>query len=709
MLKRVTVRNWRAFEAVEIALQPGLNVLVGPNGVGKTSLLEAVAFALAGELCTLDDARLMVRAESQPTDVTVAFALRGTDWEVSRGLGGARGRVRSLLRRGDVVVAEGSGPVAAALEHAFGVPTAFFLRILYMPEGEVYRFLTDPPLAALDAHLRRLLGLEQLARLEQAAAQVKREIARERTQLVALAEQVARNAPLLAAGRTRWGDDPAARRHALEAERDRLATAQTAATAARRRLEDEGHRLQRTLAELQALEQERAALQAAGDPEAELPALRAHYAQLQVDLQRLDTTLAETTAQRRALVEQTRALAARPPRDLLAEDATARERSHQLAAAIQEADRLLAGVAAQRKALAESTQLLQAHAPGQAAEPVCPVCRQPLPEALRQRLLAENAAQDTALAEQETALRAQRQAFLADLDTLAQACRERLLAERAAQDRALAERLTALQTQRQNLAAALREAETREGELVAQRRRREDLERRWRELLPDGATREDLQRQHDQLAAQVAQARAQEAELAQRATAVQEELAALQGYLQLATMAGRSPAALARQHAALTRRELLAELFATATTQTLAQLRAGALAQAYEAVGHAWEQFSGWTEVQLEPQPKGQLAVRRGGRRFELAQLSGGERAAFLVLLHAHLARQFGPGGFLLLDEPLEHLDAANGRRLLQHLARACADGLLPQVVVATVEAELVRAALEPGAAQLLVLDAAAA
>ena len=46
MLRRVVVRNWRAFDAAEVELRPGLNVLLGPNGAGKTSLLEAVAFAL---------------------------------------------------------------------------------------------------------------------------------------------------------------------------------------------------------------------------------------------------------------------------------------------------------------------------------------------------------------------------------------------------------------------------------------------------------------------------------------------------------------------------------------------------------------------------------------------------------------------------------------------------------------------------------------
>lgn len=84
--------------------------------------------------------------------------------------------------------------------------------------------------------------------------------------------------------------------------------------------------------------------------------------------------------------------------------------------------------------------------------------------------------------------------------------------------------------------------------------------------------------------------------------------------------------------------------------------------------------------------------------------MSGGERAAFLVLLHAHLSHRFGRGGFLLLDEPLEHLDADNGRRMLECLVRACQEGLLGQIVLATVEADVVRTAVRPGDAHFVQL-----
>ena len=46
MLRSIKVRHFRCFEAFEAAFEPGLNLIVGPNAQGKTSLLEAACILL---------------------------------------------------------------------------------------------------------------------------------------------------------------------------------------------------------------------------------------------------------------------------------------------------------------------------------------------------------------------------------------------------------------------------------------------------------------------------------------------------------------------------------------------------------------------------------------------------------------------------------------------------------------------------------------
>lgn len=49
-VETLKVTNMRAIEAAELKFQPGFNLLVGTNGVGKTTVLDALAFCLSGAL-----------------------------------------------------------------------------------------------------------------------------------------------------------------------------------------------------------------------------------------------------------------------------------------------------------------------------------------------------------------------------------------------------------------------------------------------------------------------------------------------------------------------------------------------------------------------------------------------------------------------------------------------------------------------------------
>jgi DNA replication and repair protein RecF len=85
---RLSLRNFRSYEAAELRLGPGLTVITGPNGAGKTNLLEALYFACTGRSCRTANEREVVRfgagvarleldaeaADGEAHRVTVGFA-----------------------------------------------------------------------------------------------------------------------------------------------------------------------------------------------------------------------------------------------------------------------------------------------------------------------------------------------------------------------------------------------------------------------------------------------------------------------------------------------------------------------------------------------------------------------------------------------------------------------------------------------------------
>jgi len=68
----VNVRNFRTYEAAAAPLGGGLTVVWGPNGVGKTNLLEAIYFGCTGRSCRTGNDRELVRFGADTTRVAVA-------------------------------------------------------------------------------------------------------------------------------------------------------------------------------------------------------------------------------------------------------------------------------------------------------------------------------------------------------------------------------------------------------------------------------------------------------------------------------------------------------------------------------------------------------------------------------------------------------------------------------------------------------------
>lgn len=54
-LQKLTINNFKIFENIEVTFHEGFNLLLGDNGVGKTTILEAAAAAMGGFLAGMED------------------------------------------------------------------------------------------------------------------------------------------------------------------------------------------------------------------------------------------------------------------------------------------------------------------------------------------------------------------------------------------------------------------------------------------------------------------------------------------------------------------------------------------------------------------------------------------------------------------------------------------------------------------------------
>src|SRR5919107_2503387 len=84
-VSRLRLRDFRGYAAAEVRLGPGLTVVHGRNGAGKTNLLEALYFGCTGRSCRTTNEREVVRFDAQAARVEVHGRDRDGEHELSVG------------------------------------------------------------------------------------------------------------------------------------------------------------------------------------------------------------------------------------------------------------------------------------------------------------------------------------------------------------------------------------------------------------------------------------------------------------------------------------------------------------------------------------------------------------------------------------------------------------------------------------------------
>ena len=84
MIRRLQLRNWRAYENLDLELGPGATFVVASNGIGKTSLVMGAGWGLFGDAAGVD-AAAEIRGDAESATVTVGLRLpSGADVTIAR-------------------------------------------------------------------------------------------------------------------------------------------------------------------------------------------------------------------------------------------------------------------------------------------------------------------------------------------------------------------------------------------------------------------------------------------------------------------------------------------------------------------------------------------------------------------------------------------------------------------------------------------------
>ena len=158
MIRHISLENWLAYRNLDLDVDAGTTFLVAPNGVGKSSLLEAIRWALAAG--HVDQRRSMVRQGHARATVSVTLDVPEGELAVTRSLRVVRSRLGT-----ETVATLDSRPVDEAeasrlLEASWSADARFVSRTAFLTE-DLRRDGDDPNLRT---HLCRAYSLDDLQR-----------------------------------------------------------------------------------------------------------------------------------------------------------------------------------------------------------------------------------------------------------------------------------------------------------------------------------------------------------------------------------------------------------------------------------------------------------------------------------------------------------------------------------------------------------------
>ena len=184
-IRRIKIKNFRAHEKSEVEFSDGINLLIGQNGAGKSSILEAVFAALymghpsfpRGYL----QANMRVNAKGGIA-LALEFEHGGKAYKIVRDA-----KKSELLENGSLI-AEKSSDIARWVERNV-YPIQVFTNALYIRQGEIEGIITNREI--MEKVLRKVLGIEDYENAERNAVEVIRELRRKREYLGKLIERKA--------------------------------------------------------------------------------------------------------------------------------------------------------------------------------------------------------------------------------------------------------------------------------------------------------------------------------------------------------------------------------------------------------------------------------------------------------------------------------------------------------------------------------------
>ena len=181
ILTNLKLENFKKYTNFEIAFESGLIGIIGKNGAGKSTIFEAILFALYGELKSKGDKEVVRNSNASSKDAVIVeldFEFDNIEYKVIREFRGKTLSANAKLYKNAELITTGAKEVTTSIINLTKMSKDAFVHTLFASQKELTSLSNSKP-EERKKMIRKLLGLEKIDFVEKELIEKSRELKRE--------------------------------------------------------------------------------------------------------------------------------------------------------------------------------------------------------------------------------------------------------------------------------------------------------------------------------------------------------------------------------------------------------------------------------------------------------------------------------------------------------------------------------------------------
>ena len=196
MITRIKLTNWKSHLESEVSFSKGVNALIGIMGSGKTSVMQAIAFALFGTFSalgskklSLDDLIMGKPHRKDSASVELDFIAEGKTYTVKRTIERAKGTTSAEIRENGKLLEVNPQGVTREVGRILQMDYDLFQRAVYSEQNALDYFLQIPKGRRMQ-QIDEMLKLDRYEKARESAVYIRNRIFERRKEMMRVVEDM---------------------------------------------------------------------------------------------------------------------------------------------------------------------------------------------------------------------------------------------------------------------------------------------------------------------------------------------------------------------------------------------------------------------------------------------------------------------------------------------------------------------------------------